>query len=107
MVMSGAPPAEEDFGDPGEFQHAFDEWSRRATHRIMSPHRTAGTIQLAEVQHHFDEFLVVTGPARGQMWRRNWDHSGEVDMFPIVGPDGAPATFARWYLDRLNKARAR
>jgi hypothetical protein len=34
MVMSGAPPAEEDFGDPDEFQHAFDEWCGRATHRI-------------------------------------------------------------------------
>jgi hypothetical protein len=105
MVMCGAPPAEEDFGDPDEFQHAFDEWCLRASHRIMSRHRTAGTIQLAEEQQHFNDYLVVTGPARGQMWRRYWDHSGEVDMFPIVGPDGAPATFARWYLEHLNKTK--
>jgi hypothetical protein len=69
MRMRGAPPFEENYADPDHFQHPFDEWAAQANNAVNSRDRTAGAIQVLHRGLEGADYLVVTGPARGQIWR--------------------------------------
>jgi hypothetical protein len=100
--MRGAPPSEDEFRDPDQFERAFEQWAQSVT-LINNSERTAGTIELARHSIDLADYLVVAGPALGQIWRYIPD-MGNADLFPITDQRGAPLTFTGWYLDWLTEA---
>lgn len=104
LLRCGPPPFEEAFTDLDRFQHAFDEWAGRANAGVLAPERTAGAIPIMDRPWR-DEviWLIVTGPARGQIWLDPRDGTGEEDMSPLTSrADGQPLTFRSWYLEWLD-----
>ena len=104
FLMAGAPPTEESYVDPDEFQRAFDEWADRANAGVHALDRTDGALRIYDLGLAGTWYLIVSGAARGQIWRdgEDWD----ADLFPVADHDGAPMTFAEWYLDWLAEAEA-
>jgi hypothetical protein len=105
MMRCGPPPFEENFPDLDQFQEAFDRWADAATGGVWAPGRTAGAISIMD-RDWADEkvWIIVTGPARGQIWLDSRD--GSEDMRPLLSrDDGQPLTFRRWYLEWLDDVR--
>jgi hypothetical protein len=51
-------------------------------------------------------WLIVTGPARGQVWLDPRDGYGYEDMCPLTSRvDGQPLPFGHWYLEWLDSIR--
>jgi hypothetical protein len=103
MMQCGPPPFEENFADLDQFQQAFDHWGDRANAGVLVAGRTAGAICIMDRRARDQRvWIIVTGPARGQIWLDPRDGHGE-DMHPLLSRvDGQPLTFRSWYLEWLD-----
>ncbi|MBR7831686.1 hypothetical protein KDL01_00350 [Actinospica durhamensis] len=94
-------PDEESFEDIDEFDAAHEAWQEKELEAIWTPARTAGAICICHMGCAEREWLVVTGEARGTIWRDNRVDGG--NLAPVM-IDGDPATFESWYLHWLSEA---
>ncbi|WP_101257338.1 SMI1/KNR4 family protein [Streptomyces barkulensis] len=95
-------PEEEDFEEIEEFDDAFEAWDERWGAVMFAPERTAGAIVICHLGCALRQWLVVSGEHRGTVWSD--ERADDADLAPLLGADGQPVTFARWYLDWLEKA---
>lgn len=95
-------PEEEDFEEIEEFDDAFEAWDERWADVMFAPERTAGAIVICHLGCAQREWLVISGSHRGTVWSDC--RVDDVDLAPLLDDDGKPVTFARWYIDWLEKA---
>jgi hypothetical protein len=95
-------PDEEDFGSEDEFNEAEDAYWQLRDAVVFAPELTTGLLYLCHLGCACREALVVSGPARGQMWAD--DTASDGGFRPLRQSDGSPTTFARWYRDWLESA---
>ncbi|MCU7729379.1 SMI1/KNR4 family protein [Actinoplanes sp. KI2] len=94
-------PDEADFDDLDTFDIAMQAYDERVVALLWDDASTAGAICLEHIGCAQRTWLVVSGPARGQMW--DDPRVDEIDLRPLVGPGGVtPVTFAAWYLQWLD-----
>lgn len=98
------PPASEDFDSEQEFNDAEDAYWERHEAVVFAPEHSIGLLYLCHLGCAYREALVVSGPARGQMWAD--DTASDGGFGPLRESDGSTMGFARWYrrwLDRAEK----
>ncbi|MEV4516398.1 SMI1/KNR4 family protein [Dactylosporangium sp. NPDC049525] len=103
-----AEDIENDCPDPFTFEPRndyHDEWERwhdRHETTMFNPRRTHGALYICHEGDGLGEWLIVTGPERGNIWL---DH--RVDgrgMTPAWLPHHRRVTFGQWYLHWLGTA---
>ncbi|MET9881345.1 SMI1/KNR4 family protein [Actinacidiphila glaucinigra] len=94
-AMAADCPEEEDFEDIEEFDAAFEAWDERWAPLLWGEDRTVGALCLCHLGCALRQWLVVSGPAAGQIW--DDERADDLDLRPAIGPDGTPLTFATWY----------
>ncbi|MFD8749877.1 SMI1/KNR4 family protein [Kitasatospora sp. NPDC059577] len=100
--LSGERPEEEEFDDEEDFDTAYEDWDRRWADVLWDPERTVGAIAICHLGCAGRQWLVISGPERGRIWSD--DRVDDVDLAPLLTEQGQPVTFARWYLDWLDRA---
>ncbi|MBL7629820.1 SMI1/KNR4 family protein [Frankia nepalensis] len=95
-----AQPYVKDYDSLEEFSAADDAWWKL----YNSDPPVAGLLYLAHGGCSSWETLVVSGPARGQMWAD--DTGADGGLQPLHDDEGQPLGFARWYLRWLDGAAA-
>ena len=65
-----AEPKKEDFEATEAFDSAVDAWQQRWVTAITAPENTTGLLFLCDLGCALRHAMVVSGPARGQMWAR-------------------------------------
>ncbi|MGW0706020.1 SMI1/KNR4 family protein [Streptomyces sp. NPDC002643] len=104
-ALLDACPEEEDFGDDLDaFDTAYEAWDGRLAEVLWAPERTAGAIALCHLGCAQREWLIVSGPHRGTIWSD--PRVDEADLEPPLDAEGAPVTYAGWYLEWLTKAES-
>ncbi|MCU7826585.1 hypothetical protein [Kitasatospora sp. DSM 101779] len=78
------------------------KWGDRMGDLLWAADRTADAIVLCHLGCGRREWLGVSGPERGRIWSD--DRIDDLDLAPLLDPDGRPVTFARRYLDWLHEA---
>ncbi|MEV6343494.1 hypothetical protein [Actinoplanes sp. NPDC051851] len=81
---------------------AEDEWWERHDEAVYDPALSHGLLYLCHQGCALREGLVVTGPARGQMWADDRADGG--GLYPLTGGDGAPLGFVAWFRRWLDRA---
>lgn len=81
---------------------AYEDWLDRREAVLWDDARTRGAVCLCHEGCAYRDWLVVAGPARGQIWGDN--RVDDVDLAPRHAEDGTVYTFSRWYLDWLDEA---
>lgn len=95
-------PDEETFNDIEDFDAAYEAWDRRYVSMMWNQARTVGAICLCHEGCAARDWLVVSGPERGNIWM---DHRvDDKDLFPGRLGNLDRITFADWYLDWLAAA---
>ncbi|MEU6158508.1 SMI1/KNR4 family protein [Streptomyces sp. NPDC047130] len=97
-------PEEEDFDESEEFDDAMEAWDGRWDAVMFDPDRTVGAFVISHRGCALRDWLVVSGPHRGTVWRD--DRADETDLAPHLHDDGTPMTFASWYTGWLRQAEA-
>jgi hypothetical protein len=87
------PPGEED---------AYEDWLSRYDNVLWDGQRTRGAVCLCHEGCAYRDWLIITGPFRGQMW--DDDRAGDIDLAPAKTENGSALTFERWYADWLTAA---
>ncbi|MEV5326383.1 hypothetical protein AB0K67_19720 [Nonomuraea sp. NPDC052634] len=95
--------------DPGELAASIEEYNAadeaywEQYHAVVYDLRhSTGLLYLGDLGCARWASLVVSGPARGQMWG---DHTADGGgFFPLVDDDGRRMGFARWYRRWLDEA---
>ncbi|MFD0886752.1 hypothetical protein ACFQ08_19570 [Streptosporangium algeriense] len=100
----GGPPDEAGFGSVEEFDAATDGYRQRYEATAGDPRHSVGPLYLCHPGCAHLEALMVTGPARGQMWADGT--TGDEGFEPLLDDDGEPVGFVRWHLRRLEEAEA-
>ncbi|SBT49800.1 SMI1/KNR4 family protein [Micromonospora auratinigra] len=95
------PPAEADYDSGEEFNAAEDAYWEQHDELVLQPGHSTGLLYLCHLGCAHREALVVSGPARGQMWA---DDTASVGGFRPLLDNGTPIGFARWYLSWLDEA---
>ncbi|GAB1641062.1 SMI1/KNR4 family protein [Krasilnikovia sp. MM14-A1259] len=95
-------PNEEDFATTEGFEDARSAWSDQRLDLFWDDARTVGAICLCHHGCGWTQWLVVTGPERGNMWDDG--RAEDCDLSPLTHPDGSRVTFGQWYLEWLEKA---
>lgn len=98
------PPDEEDYDTVEAFNEAEDAYWRLHDRMVYVPDHSIGLLYLCHLGCAMREALVVTGPARGQMWAD--DTADGTGFRPLHDSDGTPLGFARWYRRWLDEADA-
>lgn len=99
------PPDEESFDSVEAFNAAEDAYWQEHEAAVNRPEHTVGLLYLCHLGCAYREALVITGPARGQMWAD--DMAGDGGYRPLHDIDGTRLGFARWYRQWLDEATAR
>jgi hypothetical protein len=94
-------PEEEDFDDIAGFDDAMEAWDERWEAAMFAPERTAGAIVISHLGCAQREWLIISGRHRGTIWSDC--RVDDVDLAPLLGEDGTPVRFARWYTDWLQR----
>jgi hypothetical protein len=81
---------------------AYQAWLDRYEEVLWRQQRTRGAICLCHEGCAYRDWLVVSGPYRGQIW--DDERAGDVDLSPNRMADGTIRTFSAWYLTWLAKA---
>ncbi|MEV4098218.1 SMI1/KNR4 family protein [Streptosporangium saharense] len=100
-----SPPDKADFGSVEEFEtarHEYWEWYETTLDDFQ---HSIGLLYLCHLGCAHQEALVVTGPARGQMWADGL--TGDEGFWPLRDDEGEPIGFARWYLRWLEETEAK
>ncbi|WP_239072098.1 hypothetical protein [Streptomyces bauhiniae] len=95
-------PEEEDFEEIEDFDDAIELWDERWEPLMFSPERTAGAIVISHLGCAQREWLIISGTHRGTIWSDC--RADDTDLVPLLAQAGEPVTFARWYIDWLQKA---
>ncbi|MFD3548994.1 SMI1/KNR4 family protein [Streptomyces sp. NPDC058655] len=95
-------PEEEDFEEIEDFDDAIEAWDERWEPLMFSSGRTVGATVISTLGCAAREWLVISGPERGRIWSDN--RADDEDLEPLLDGNGAPMTFARWYLTWLEEA---
>ena len=96
------PPDEEDYDSEEDFNAAEDEYWEQYHAVVDRPEHSIGLLYLCHFGCALRAALVVSGPARGQMWS---DETADGEGFqPICDEAGTPLGFARWYRRWLDEA---
>jgi hypothetical protein len=83
---------------------ALEEWYERHEATMFNPRRTHGALYLCHEGCGLGEWLVVTGPERGNIWL---DHRSDGrGMTPAWLPHHRRVTFGQWYLHWLGTIEA-
>lgn len=102
MDLIPKEPKEEDFDTTEAFEVAEESWQAQWEKAVASPDHYVGALYLCHRGCALREFLVVSGPASGQMWA---DNSADLaGLQPLLDGDGKPLTFAGWYRRWLDAA---
>ncbi|TDD62185.1 SMI1/KNR4 family protein [Kribbella antibiotica] len=88
-------PAREDF-------ESDDAWVEAVDAIVYDPKHSIGLLYLCHLGCALRECLVITGPARGQMWAD--DTTEDKGFRPMYDEDRTPLGFARWYRRWLDAA---
>ncbi|MEU2615190.1 SMI1/KNR4 family protein [Micromonospora sp. NPDC007271] len=96
------PPTEEDFDSEAEFNEAEDAYWQQHEAVVFSPGHSIGLLYLCHLGCAYRNALVISGPARGQMWAD--DTAGDGGFRPLHESDGSPTGFTRWYRGWLEQA---
>lgn len=96
------PPDEEDYDSEEEFNAAEDAYWEHHNSVVYQPEHSVGLLYLCHLGCALREALVVSGPARGQMWAD--DTADDGGFRPLHDDDGTPLGFARWYRRWLDAA---
>lgn len=98
------PPKAEDFDSTASFNAA--EYAYWDTHDelLFRPEHSVGLLYLCHLGCAYREALVVSGPARGQMWAD--DTAGDGGFLPLVDDTGARLGFAAWFRKWLDGTEA-
>ncbi|MBO4207661.1 SMI1/KNR4 family protein [Micromonospora echinofusca] len=99
-----APPEEADYDSEEAYDEAAEAYWERYDEVALSPEHSIGLLYLCHLGCAYREALVVTGPARGQMWAD--DRAGNGPLRPLRDDGGRPLGFARWYRRWLDAAEA-
>jgi hypothetical protein len=83
-------------------EHAYQDWLNRYDEVLWDDQRTHGAVCLCHQGCAYRDWLVITGPLRGQMW--DDERAGDVDLAPRTADDGSALTFGRWYNNWLSAA---
>lgn len=92
--------------DPGEEATEEEEdklweaWDEKLDAEYWNPNIMQGAIPICHEGCALRNWLVVTGPLAGNMWRDMRTHNEGIA--PLANPDGKPMTFFDWYVDWLN-----
>ncbi|MEH1013660.1 SMI1/KNR4 family protein [Micromonospora sp. CPCC 206060] len=97
-----ARPDEADYDSEEEFSEAEEAYWERRDAVLLKPEHSIGLLYLCHLGCALREALVVTGPARGQMWADDRADGG--GFRPLHDDDGTPLRFARWYRRWLEAA---
>ncbi len=97
-----AEPDEDDYDSPEAFTAAQDAYWERYEEVVYTPENSVGLLYLCHLGCALREALVVSGPARGQMWADDIAEGG--GLRPLYDDDGTPLGFARWYRRWLEAA---
>ncbi|WP_327645637.1 SMI1/KNR4 family protein [Micromonospora zamorensis] len=96
------PPDEANYPSVDEFNAAEDEYWEQHDAIVFKPEHSIGLLYLCHLGCALREALVISGPARGQMWADDTADGG--GFRPLLDDDGTPLDFARWYRRWLNEA---
>jgi len=96
------PPDEADFASEAEFNEAEDAYWEQHDAVAFSPEHSTGLLYLSHLGCAYREALVISGPARGQMWAD--DTAVDGGFRPLREPDGSPLSFTGWYRGWLEQA---
>ncbi|SEG82391.1 SMI1 / KNR4 family (SUKH-1) [Thermomonospora echinospora] len=103
-ALRAEEPDEETFEDIESFDTAYEEWDRRYEAVVWNDARTVGALCLCHQGCALREWLVVSGPERGNIWT---DHRvDDEDLSPHREGDLERTSFATWYLSWLKAAEA-
>ncbi|MER7277323.1 SMI1/KNR4 family protein [Dactylosporangium sp. NPDC000244] len=81
------------------YEDAVDAWHRRHDGIVFDPRRTYGAIPICDEGCALREWLVVTGPERGNIWL---DHRADGrGLTPAWLPHHRRVAFAQWYHEWL------
>lgn len=97
-----SPPDEADFDSVEEFNEAEDAYWEQHEAAVFHPRHSIGLLYLCHLGCAYREALVISGPARGQMWAD--DTAGDGGFGPLYDDDGKRFGFARWYRRWLEAA---
>jgi hypothetical protein len=98
------PPDEDDFESESQFNEAEDAYWKHHDSVAFAPEHSVGLLYLCHHGCALREALVISGPARGQMWAD--DTADGLGYRPLREPDGSPTGFTRWYRGWLEQAEA-
>ena len=97
-------PDRRDFDDLADLDAVLESWEQGLADQQYDPCFTPGALCLCPEGCGLAVWLVVTGPERGRLWHdRRCD---DLHLYPLRDGDGAPLTFARWYLGWLAAAES-
>ena len=87
------------------FNTAEDAYWLQHEATVGRPEHSIGLLYLCHLGCAHREALVVSGPARGQMWADDVVDDG--GYRPLQDDDGTPLGFGRWYRRWLDDSTAR
>jgi hypothetical protein len=97
QALAGEPDASS-YDDDEAFEEAYEEWRTTYEDWYFSPDHTVGAVRLAHQGCATHDWLVVSGPHRGQVWTD--------DRASDCGLSLTAASFTDWYLRWLDAAEA-
>ena len=100
--ISGALAELEATQPPISDEDAYEDWLNRYDRVLWDDQRTRGAVCLCHEGCAYRDWLIITGPLRGQMW--DDDRGGDIDLAPATTADGTALTFGRRYADWLKAA---
>lgn len=83
-------------------EDAYQGWLNRYEDVLWDDRRTHEAVCLCHEGCAYRDWLIITGPLRGQMW--DGERAGDVDLAPSTANDGSTLTFGHWYLNWLDEA---
>jgi len=86
---------------PIDDEEAYEDWLNRYENVLWADQRTRGAACLCHEGCAYRDWLIITGPLRGQMW--DDDRAGDIDLAPAIAADGSALTFGGWYLNWLRE----
>jgi len=98
------PPAEADYDTVEAYEAAAEAFWARRQEVVFRPEHSIGLLYLCHLGCAYREALVVSGPARGQMWADDTTTDG--GFRPLADDVGTPLGFTRWYRQWLDNSEA-
>jgi len=95
----GEPDPGEDITEKEEAK-LWEAWDEKLESEYWDLSVMQGAIPICHEGCALRDWLVVTGPLAGNIWREMRVDNGGIA--PLTNPDGTPMTFSAWYVDWLD-----